>query len=136
MSPLLTHDGHQFEKIAYVYDPTQEGSVWAHKLVNRHDRDAQTAYPVAFRLWEPAEVDVLDAGLRAAGVSLRAGKYPLKESAPPTWRTYLLGVWRRHQHTPAVGQLSTSTLLIAQQLLEPFVTEPPDLSLPVTFDNG
>lgn len=46
-----------------------------------------------------------------------------------------MSLWRRHQHTPDVGKLYTSKLLIAQQLLEQFVTEHPDLALPVTFDN-
>ncbi|MBI4553352.1 MAG: hypothetical protein HY710_13900 [Candidatus Latescibacteria bacterium] len=32
----LPHYGHEFDKIASLYDPTQEGSVWAHNLVNLH----------------------------------------------------------------------------------------------------
>lgn len=132
---LLTHYGHQFEKIALLYDSTRECYVWAHNLVNLHYSDDQTDYPVAFRLWEPAEVDTLEAGLLAAGIPLRAGKYALKESAPHKWRNYLLGVWRRHQHKPAVGTLYISKLLIAQELLKQFVEEHPDFPLPVTFDN-
>ena len=71
---LLTHYGKQFDKIAYLYDSTQECYVWAHHLVNLHYSDDQTDYPVAFRLGEPAEVEVLEAGLPAAGVPLRASK--------------------------------------------------------------
>jgi hypothetical protein len=90
---------------------------------------------VAFRVWEPAEVDALEAGLKAAGVPLREGKAALKQAEPPKWRQYLLGVWRRHQHEPAVQPLYQSKLLIAPQLLTQFVAAHPGLTLPVTFDN-
>jgi hypothetical protein len=33
---FLTHDGHHFEKIAYLYDHTRGCYVWAHNLVNLH----------------------------------------------------------------------------------------------------
>src|SRR5262245_31511363 len=99
---LLTQYGRHFEKIAYLYDSTQGCYVWAHNLVNLHYSDDLTDYPVAFRVWEPAEVDALEAGLRAAGVPLREGKVTLKQADPPKWRQYLLGVWRRHQHKPTV----------------------------------
>lgn len=132
---LLTHYGRHFEKIAYLYDSTQGCYVWAHTLVNLHYSDDLTDYPVAFRVWEPAEVDALEAGLKAAGVPLREGKAALKQAEPPKWRQYLLGVWRRHQHEPAVQQLYHSKLLIAQQLLTQFCAAQPRLKLPVTFDN-
>jgi hypothetical protein len=132
---LLTHYGKQFDKIAYLYDATQECYVWAHHLINVHYSDDQTDYPVAFRLWEPAEVEVLEAGLPAAGVPLRASKYALKASAPKKWRQYLLGLWRRHQHKPAVQQLYQSKLLLAQRLLTEFFTAHPELKLALTFDN-
>jgi DDE superfamily endonuclease len=102
---LLTHYGQHFEKIAYLYDSTQGCYVWAHNLVNLHYSDDQTDYPVAFRLWEPVEIDALEAGLKAAGVPLRAGKYALKDNDPKKWRNDLLHLGRRHQHKPAVQQL-------------------------------
>jgi hypothetical protein len=132
---LLTHYGKRFDKIAYLYDATHGCYVWAHNLVNLQYSDDQTDYPVAFRLWEPVEVDALEAGLRAAGVALRASKLALKDSAPKKWRNYLLGLWRRHQHQPAVGPLYQSKLLLAQQLLAEFCSAEPDHRLPVTFDN-
>ncbi len=132
---LLTHYGKQFDKIAYLYDSTQKCYVWAHHLVNLHYSDDQTDYPMAFRLWEPAQVEVLEAGLAAAGVALRASKYVLKDSAPKKWRQYLLGLWRRHQHKPEVQQLYQSKLLLAQRLLTQFFTAHPEFKLPVTFDN-
>jgi hypothetical protein len=103
--------------------------------VNLHYSDDLTDSPVAFRVWEPAELDTLEAGLKAAGVALREGKAALKQEAPQKWRQYLLGVWRRHQDKPAVQQLYHSKLLIAQQLLTQFVAAQPNLTLPVTFDN-
>jgi hypothetical protein len=132
---LLTHYGQHFDKIAYLYDSAQGCYVWAHNLINLHYSDDQTDYPVDFRLWEPVELDVLEAGLQAAGVPIRASKYPLKASAPHKWRQYLLGLWRRHQHKPAVQQLYQSKLLIAQEILRQFVAEHPGLHLPITFDN-
>jgi hypothetical protein len=46
---LLTHYGQHFDKIAYLYDSAQGCYVWAHNLVNLHDSDDQTDYPVDFR---------------------------------------------------------------------------------------
>lgn len=132
---LLTHYGRHFDKIAYLYDSTQGCYVWAHNLVNLHYSDELTDYPVAFRLWEPAEMDALETGLKAARVPLREGKAALKQDDPPKWHQYLLGVWRRHQHEPTVQQLYQSKLLIAQQLLTQFFAAHPGLTLPVTFDN-
>ncbi len=132
---LLTHYGQHFDKIAYLYDSTQGGYVWAHNLVNLHYSDDQTDYPVDFRLWEPVVVHDLEAGLKAAGVQIRASKYPLKASAPHKWRQYLLGLWRRYQNKPAVQQLYHSKLLLAQEMLTQFFSRHSDLHLPVTFDN-
>lgn len=132
---LLTHYGKQFDKIAYLYDSAQACYVWAHNLVNLHYSDDQTDYPVAFRLWEPADVEVLEVGLPAAGVPIRASKYALKGSDPKKWRQYLMRLWGRHQQKPDVQQLYQSKLLLAQQLLTPFFTAHPELKLPVTFDN-
>ena len=111
---LLTHYGQHFDKIAYLYDSTQGCYVWAHNLVNLHYSNDATDYPVSFRLWEPLEIEALEAGLKAAGVSIREGKYALKASDPKKWRNYLLYLWRRHQHTPAVQQLYDSKLQLAQ----------------------
>jgi hypothetical protein len=132
---LLTHYGQHFDKIASLYDSTQGCYVWAHNLVNLHYSDDQTDYPVAFQLWEPAEVEGLEAGLTGAGVLIRPSKYVLKEQAPHKWRNYLLGLWRRHQHRPEVQQIYHSKLLIAQQLLTQFGAAHPERKLPVTFDN-
>jgi hypothetical protein len=132
---LLTHYGTHFDKIAYLYDHVQGCYVWAHNLVNLHYSDDQTDYPVHFQLWEPVEVEALEAGLKTAGVPIRAGKYPLKASDPKKWRTYLLNLWRRHQQKPEVQHLYHSKLLIAQQMLTRFFSDHPDLHLPVAFDN-
>ena len=132
---LLTHYGHHFDEIAYLYDPTQERYVWAHDLVNLHYSDDCTDYPAYFQLWKPADLEKLEVGLPAAGVKLRASKLALKTENPKKWRQYLLGVWRRHQAKPAVAELYQSKLLIAQQLLGTWITHYPTLKLPVTFDN-
>jgi hypothetical protein len=132
---LLTHFGKCFENIAHLFDSTKRCYVWAHNLVNLHYSDDQTDYPVNFKLWEPAEVDELEAGLKAAGIPIRESKYALKESDPKKSRNYLLGLWRRHQHKPGVQKIYQSKLLLGQQLLSQFYSEHHDIRLPVTFDN-
>jgi hypothetical protein len=79
---LLTHYGKQFDKITYLYDSTQGCYVWAHNLVNLHYSDDQTAYPVSCRLWEPVEIETLEAGLKAAGISIQERTYALKANEP------------------------------------------------------
>ena len=132
---LLTHYGQQFDEIAKLWDPTEKRFVWAHNLVNVHYSDEQTDYPVFYQLWRPADLEQLEQGLQAVGLKLRADKFSLKESAPRKWKQYLTGVWSRHQGKPAVAALYQSKLLLAQQMLSRFVTDYPDLKLPVTFDN-
>jgi hypothetical protein len=132
---LLTHYGKHFDKIAYLYDSTHECYVWAHHLVNLHYSDDLTDYPINCCLWEPAELDTLETGLLAAGVSIRQSKYRLKDSEPRKWRQYVLGLWRRHQHKPEVAKLYQSKLMLAQQLLTEFFTTHAQDTFPVTFDN-
>jgi hypothetical protein len=132
---LLTPYGQHFDKIAYLYDSAQGCYVWAHNLVNLHYSDDQTDYPINFQLWEPAAADALAAGLKEAGIAIRESKYALKDSAPNKWRTYLVGLWRRHQHKPAVQKIYQSKRLIGQELVRQFVAAHPGLKLPVTFDN-
>ncbi len=99
---LLAHYGQHFEHIACLWDAAEGRYVWAHNLVNLHYSDDETDYPVAFRLWKPADVEALEQGLRAAGIRLRESKQALKTEAPHKWRNYLQGVWRRHQDKAAV----------------------------------
>ncbi len=90
---LLPHYGQGFEQIAKLYDHTTHAYVWAHNLVTVHYSDDETDYPVLFQLWKPVDVVKLEQGLRAAQIPLKASKETLKESAPPKWRSYILGVW-------------------------------------------
>ena len=129
------HYGDHFDQIAYLLDPTTGKYVWAHNLVNLHYSDDDTDYPLRFQLWKPADVGQLEQGLVAAGIRLKASKQALKTAAPHKWRNYLQGVWRRHQDQPEVAALYQSKLLIAEQLLQDWVTAHPCLQLPVTFDN-
>jgi hypothetical protein len=132
---LLTHYGHHFDEIAFLYDPVDDRYTWAHNLVNLHYSDEQTDYPLHFQLWKPADLDEIEQGLQAAGIRLRESKFALKESDPKKWRQYLLGVWSRKQGQPGVAALYQSKLLIARQLLRRWVDENPESKLPVTFDN-
>ena len=79
---LLTHHGKHFDEIAYLYDASQERYTWAHNLVTLHYSDDATDYPVSFALWRPPDVDKIETGLTAAGVSYKASKQGLKSNDP------------------------------------------------------
>ena len=132
---LLTHEGKHFDEIAYLFDSSQGCYTWAHNLVTLHYSDDETDYPATFEFWRPAQLDKIEAGLRAADVPLNASKQLLKASDPVKWRQYLLGVWRRHQDQPEVAALYDSKIRIAERLLTQWVADHPDLQLPVTFDS-
>ena len=133
---LLIHYGQEFEKIAQLFDHVSQSYVWAHDLVTIHYSDDQTDYPVKFQLWEPVELEKVEAGLRAAGIDLKASKEPWKETDPRKWRSYVLGVWRRQQkkHEELRGLYDTKLILV-EKMLSQWVAEHPDAHLPVTFDN-
>jgi hypothetical protein len=131
---LLEHFGQEFEAIAYLKDPSRNCYVWAHNLVNLHYSDERTDYPVEFRLWKPAGVEVLEAGLRGAGVRLKESKQGWKERDPKQWRNYLLGVWRRHQDRPEVAALYESKRVLAQQMVDPWAERARAMRWPITYD--
>lgn len=133
---LLTHYGQDFEKIAKLFDHVTQSYVWAHDLVTLHYSDDETDYPVYFQLWEPVELEKVEAGLRASGIALKTNKEGLRESDPDKWRSYVLGVWQRQQKKhKELRQLYDTKLAIAQKLLEQWVREHPNAHLPVAFDN-
>ena len=123
---LLTHYGKHFDKIAKLYDHVTNAYVWAHNLVNLHYSDDKTDYPISFQMWEPSDVEALEVGLKACGIKLREGKYALKESEPRKWRSYLLGVWQRHQKDLQVQQIYKSKLILGQDLIEKFFADHPN----------
>ena len=133
---LLMHYGQDFEQIAKLWDHVSGTYIWAHDLVTIHYSDDETDYPVLFQLWEPADLEKLEQGIRAAGITLKASKEALKESDPQKWRGYLLGVWRRRQksHTE-LRELYDSKLIMVQKMLEQWVDAHPGEQRPVTFDN-
>lgn len=133
---LLSHYGQDFEQIAQLWDHVSGTYVWAHDLVTIHYSDDDTDYPVLFQLWEPVDLAKLEAGIRAAGIALKASKEVWKESDPQKWRGYLLGVWRRRQKSHAeLQELYDSKLIIVEKLLEQWVETHPGEERPVTFDN-
>ncbi len=112
---LLTHYGNHFEQIAMLYDHVTESYRWSHNLVTMHYSDDETDYPVLFQLWKPVDLARLEAGMRDAGVPIKASKEALKESAPAKWRSYLIGVWnRRREEYPDIQRLYETKLDMAQ----------------------
>jgi len=133
---LLKHYGQKFEHIAKLYDHVTNSYVWAHNLVTLHYSDDYTDYPLLFELWKPVDVVKLEAGMRLAGVPIRASKEPLKESDPAKWRSYLVGVWKRRRKSyPRIKELYATKLDMAQAFLQQWVDAHPGLKLPVTFDS-
>jgi DDE superfamily endonuclease len=133
---LLQHYGQDFEKIAKLFDHVTQTYVWAHDLVTVHYSDDDTDYPVLFQLWEPVELEKLEAGLKASGIPLKASKESLKETAPNKWRSYVLGAWQRQQKKHAeLRELYDSKLILVEKMLTRWVAEHPDAHLPVTFDS-
>lgn len=133
---LLIHYGQEFEKIAKLFDHVSQSYVWAHDLVTLHYSDDETDYPMLFQLWEPVELEKVEAGLRASGIVLKASKEPLRENDPNRWRGYVLGVWQRQQKKhKELRELYDTKLAIAKKLVEKWVEEHPDAHLPVTFDS-
>ena len=133
---LLIHYGQDFEKIAKLFDHVTQTYVWAHDLVTIHYSDDETDYPVRFQLWEPVELEKLEAGLRAARIPLKDSKESLKESNPKKWRSYLLGVWQRQQKKhQELRELYDNKLILVEKMLTEWVAEHPQAHLPVTFDN-
>jgi hypothetical protein len=133
---LLMHYGQDFEQIAKLFDHVSGSYVWAHNLVTIHYSDDETDYPVVFQLWEPVNLERLEQGIRAAGITLKASKETLKETDPQKWRGYLLGVWRRRQKGHSeLCELYDSKLIMVQNLLQQWVDTHPGEQRPVTFDN-
>jgi hypothetical protein len=132
---LLTHYGQKFENIALLWDHVNNCYEWAHNLVSLHYSDEYTDYPLDYQLWQPPDLEKLETGLSAAGLTLKESKFALKETEPKKWRQYLLGVWRRHQAKPSVAALHQSKLLIGKEMIQTWVDKHPDLKLPVTFDS-
>jgi hypothetical protein len=133
---LLMHYGQQFEEIAKLYDHVSGTYVWAHDLVTLQYSDDHTDYPLAFELWKPLNVERLETCIRTAGIKMQAGKEKLKDSDPLKWRSYLHSLWqRRHTQWPELEQVYASKLIIARRLVQAWVSDHPDLKLPVTFDS-
>jgi len=133
---LLIHYGQDFEKIAKLFDHVTQSYVWAHDLVTVHYSDDETDYPVLFQLWEPVELEKVEASLRAAGIVLKASKESLRESDPNKWRSYVLGVWRRQQKKhKELREVYDTKLAIAKKMFAEWVQEHPNAHLPATFDS-
>ncbi|MEO8357051.1 MAG: transposase [Chloroflexota bacterium] len=101
---LLIHYGQDFEKIAKLFDHVTQSYVWAHDLVTIHYSDEETDYPLLFQLWEPAQVEKLEAGLRAAGIPLKGSKEKLKESDPKRTGSVSAAGLLRHSTTCCPGR--------------------------------
>lgn len=132
---LLIHYGRHFEKIAILYDHVRGCWVWAHNLLTLHYSDNQTDYPIFFTLWQPADLEKIEQGLRAANIKLRESKLELKENDPAKWRQYLLGVWRRHIKKPGVADLYDSKFRLAEQQCLQWIEQFPDSKPPIAFDS-
>ena len=132
---LLKHVGRHFEQIAKLYDHVEERYVWAHNLVTLHYSDDEVDYPVYFRLWKPADLELLEQALLESGVQIGPKQRLLKEEAPEKWRGYLLRRGNENQDKASIRQVYRSKLTIAQELIQTLLTTYPDAQMPLTFDS-
>ena len=143
---LLAHYGHAFEKCAKLYDHVSGTHIWAHNLVNLHYSDDQTDYPVDFRLWEPPDLQALEAALVAIGFTPNVVKSAAKTTDPLAWRTYLLREYHKKRLQPykkaknghltkPIAVAHKSKLDYAKDLLRDFYKAYPDNNLPIAFDH-
>lgn len=133
---LLSHYGQAFDEIAKLYDPVSASYVWAHDLVTLHYSDDQTDYPLLFELWKPADLEKLEAGMRAAGIRFPAEKEAWKTRDPRKWALYLRRAWKRRlKQYPQLSQLYDSKLAIAKRLMRRWVAQHPEDKPVVTFDD-
>jgi len=133
---LLSHYGQEFEKITKLWDPASESYVFAHDLVTLHYSDDQTDYPLLFELWKPADLEKLEEGMRAVGISFPAEKEAWKTSDPRKWRQYLLRAWKRRvKQYPQLRALYDTKLEIAKRLMREWMKQHPGEKPVVTFDD-
>jgi DDE superfamily endonuclease len=137
---LLTHYGPHFEKAGYLYDHVNNNYTWAHCLLNLHYSDDQTDYPINFRMWAPAQAEVIEAALSAIDFRFKPERLAQKESSPSEWRRYLMQAYRYQWSKPeekrkGLADVHQSKITLAKELLDNFIEEYPDTDLPISFDS-
>lgn len=135
---LLQHYGSHFEKSAWLYDHTSKTYAWSHNLVNLHYSDDLTDYPVDFRLWEPADLALVEDSLRTAGFEFLEDKLKLKTEDPSKWQSYLLKTYHRKRKQQGGKDMKVACrtkLDEARQLLLDFYALYPQQDLPIAFDH-
>lgn len=87
---LLRHYGPKKEKVAWLKDPHDQSYPWSHNLVNLHYSDNETDYPVDFRLWEPADLEKIEAAFKSIDIAICDEIRQQKSADAKAWRKYLV----------------------------------------------
>ncbi len=133
---FLSHVGKHFDHIAKLWDHSEQRYTLAHNMVNLYYSDPVVEYPIDFELWQPADLRLIEQGLRDREIGLREAKLPLKQSDPKKWKQYLLGVWSRKAKKDAeLNELYRTKGVIAMDLLKTFFERYPQHDLPIAFDS-
>lgn len=135
---LLRHYGSHFEKSAWLYDHVSKTYAWSHNLVNLHYSDDLTDYPVDFRLWEPADLALVEKSMLSVGFQFKEDKLLLKTESPSQWQCYLLKTYHRKRKQQSGRGMETACRTKvdeACQLLLDFHRRYPDRDLPIAFDH-
>jgi len=135
---LLSHYGPHFEKAAWLYDHVSKTYAWSHNLVNLHYSDDLTDYPVDFRLWEPADLALVEKAMLSIGFKFREDKLLLKTEDFSKWQSYLLKTYhrkRKQQSGRSMEVVCRTKIDEACQLLRGFFSRYPQQDMPVAFDH-
>jgi len=133
---LMTHYGSSFDNIAKLKDPHSGVLSWSHNLVNLYYSDDKIDYPVYQLLWHPPDVKKLEAKMDELSIHLNEEKRKAKETDAKQWREYILHARYRDKQFkhPELVEVYKTKLWLARDLIDQFLQQYPDCSLPFCFD--
>lgn len=133
---LLSHYGDGFDKISKLKDPHSGVRRYSHNLVNLYYSDDLIDYPVYQVLWEPADIEKLEAKMDELSIFLNPAKRKAKEDKPKEWKEYIIHARYRDKQFkyPQLVEVYKTKLWLARDLVDKFIAQYPDFDLPFCFD--
>jgi hypothetical protein len=136
---LLQHYGPKKEHASWLRDPHDQSYHWSHNLVNLHYSDDKTDYPVDFRLWEPADLDKIEAELNVKNIAIPEYIRERKVSDPSKWRKYLLQKYGKVRILSMQGKKNIEAVYktkldLAKEMVDAIQSRYPELDIPYAFD--
>lgn len=136
---LLRHYGPKKENAAWLKDPHDQSYHWSHNLVNLHYSDNDTDYPVDFRLWEPADLEKIEAAFKSIDIAMPDEIQQRKSADAKTWRKYLLQKYNNARSKPRADKtpievVYKTKLDFAKEMVDALQSRYGALDLPYAFD--